>query len=147
MDAEDRKRLRAELKKIGIKGDYLDSWQPRKDLWRHTAMLNNEGKEAKPAGMYVPNQPGDPDSLVRLSVRGLLPWKPTKDCRCKACRERDWQNTFIDRDGENEYLLAAEVRTYKCECGWEPAPGKNPGMALKAHQRGEKKRALEAAPV
>ena len=79
-------------------------WKPKKERWWNRDWMNNEGDVAMPAGTVVPNQPGNPDTQMRLSSRGLLPWLIGDDCLsrptanglhgCKGCRERDGAPPF-----------------------------------------------------
>ena len=91
--AADKIKQRADLTSKGYSFTYLKEWQPRVDMWWHRDWLNMEGEVMKPAGTLVPNQPGNPDTQMRLSSRGLLPW-PIEDCiplhapGCRGCRER-----------------------------------------------------------
>jgi len=154
MDLAERNRLKAELRKMGIKGEYLDSWQPREDLWRHKPQLNNNGKEIKPAGAVVPNQPSDLDHKMRLAIRGILPWKPDKTCMCKGCRERDWDRAIINDEGHISVPDVAEESPFeafeapegalperlKCDdCDYVvKADNKRPAASLRLHRRKHK---------
>jgi hypothetical protein len=87
MNLEERRDIRQELSKLGFKGDYLDGWQPRANCWRHRPQLNVDGDEIAPAGKYVPNQPGDPYTTVRLARNAVLPW-PRLVTVCDKCGGR-----------------------------------------------------------
>ena len=96
--AQDKQRQRADLTSKGYSITYLKTWQPKVDMWWHRDWLNQEGEMVKPAGTKVPNQPGNPDTQMRLSARGMLPWEPGETCLtlhpsaegpgCRGCRER-----------------------------------------------------------
>lgn len=151
MDTAERSRLKEELGKLGIQGDYLESWQRREDLWRHRPQLNISGIESKPAGTVVPNQPSDMDHKYRLAVRGVLPWKPSRACACKACRERDWDRVVLSDEGHITMLEAVKDTpvvsngafdsfqggSTECpECDFVAPPRiKNPKLSVKTHQR------------
>ena len=86
--AKDKIQQRADLTSKGYSWSYLKDWQPRVDMWWHKNWLNNEGDVVMPAGTKVPNQPGNPDTQVRLSNRGMRPWPPSDDCSCIWCRRQ-----------------------------------------------------------
>jgi hypothetical protein len=140
---EERQKLRQDLAKHGIRGDYLAGWPDKVDCWRHPPWYNNVGKVVKPAGTFVPNQPGIPDSVLRLARRGVLPTPPSESCSCKACRERDWSLTRINSDAEDENdrhqlfdITQAVVEGRQCgKCDYVTAEGKNPQASLAAHSR------------
>jgi len=109
MNTVERTYLKGELAKMGIKGDYLDSWQPRGPMWRHKPQLNISGNEVQPAGIEIPNQPLLWDHQLRMAVRiGALPWKPSKDCGCKLCRERDWSKVTVNEEGHIHLIVEKE---------------------------------------
>ena len=150
MNTNERNRLKIELGKMGIRGDYLGSWQPRRDMWRHKAQLNNFEKEIAPAGSVVSNQPTLWDHQLRLSKRGVLPWKPTAECGCKACRERDWSRAEIDDKGQiamiepatesfAEFTTEPEDRVKCDDCDFVVREdSKNPAGSLRFHRRKHK---------
>jgi len=113
MNTAERLSLKRELSKFGIRGEYLDGWQPREDLWRHAPKLNITGTQTRPAGAIVPNQPADMDHKLRMAVNGVLPWKPMRDCRCKACRERDWDSAVVNEEGHISILVKEEVSPFQ----------------------------------
>lgn len=130
----ERKSLRDELAKMGFKGDYIDSWQPRVDCWSHKPRLSISGKESTPAGFAVPNQPGEPYHAVKLSRRGVLPWRPSPSCRCKACRERDWDKLVANSEGLLLTVAQKEVDDSSCpKCDYVVPEGRNTVLALRAH--------------
>ena len=96
--AADKIKQRTDLVAKGYAWNYLKDWQPRVDMYWHRDWLNNDGEVASPAGTLVPNQPGNPDTQMRLSSRGFLPCDPGEACLarttanglqgCKGCRER-----------------------------------------------------------
>ena len=161
MNTVERQQLKRELGKLGIRGEYLEGWQPREDLWRHKPGLNNFGKEVKPVGSVVANQPSDWDHKLRLAVRGTLPWRPTRDCQCKACRERDWDKVVIDEEGQISMIAEEEVSPFqafedppkpivpdetKCpDCDFVVrADSKSPKASLRFHRLGKHKEAKVA---
>ena len=113
MNTAERQELKKELARYGIKGEYLKEWQPREDLWRHAPKLNINGAQTRPAGAIVPNQPADMDHKLRMAVKGVLPWKPMRDCQCKACRERDWDSAVVNEDGHISILVKEEVSPFQ----------------------------------
>ena len=90
MRTDDRQRFRKELDALGYHHEYIDTWQPHVAMWWHKPQLNVEGVVVKPVGSQSPAQPGHPDTQLRLSSRGLLPWRPTPTCMCSYCQARDW---------------------------------------------------------
>ena len=155
MNTKERSELKRELAKMGIKGDYLNGWQPREDLWRHKPGLNNFGKEVFRAGAVVANQPSLWDHKLRMAVRGILPWKPNALCQCKACRERDWDRAIIDEDGQITMMDVDAFESFEdapepevvsdrpaCpedDCGFVVrADSKNPSSSLRFHRRSHK---------
>ena len=86
--AKETIQQRADLVAKGYAWNYLKEWPPRVDMWRHKNWMNMEGEVVMPAGTKVPNQPGNPDSQVRLSNRGLRPWPPNDDCSCIWCQRQ-----------------------------------------------------------
>ena len=119
MDAAKRKEVLAELTSQGYSASYLNSWPPKVDLYRHKPGLNTEGIVCFPTGSMVLNQPGHPDHAARKSRLGWLPWAPSPECKCKACRERtpaDWAKL----NGEEE--VAAVVAEAEGVMGIAAAP-------------------------
>jgi hypothetical protein len=90
MRTDDRQRLRNGLNSLGYHHEYVDTWQPHVAMWWHKPQLNAEGVIVKPVGSASPAQPGHPDTQLRLSSRGLLPWRPNQMCMCSYCQARDW---------------------------------------------------------
>ena len=90
MRTDDRQRFRKELNSLGYHHEYIDTWQPHVTMWWHKPQLNAEGTIVKPVGSESPPQPGHPDTQLRLSSRGLLPWRPSETCMCSYCQARDW---------------------------------------------------------
>lgn len=90
MRTDERQRFRKELEALGYHHEYIDTWQPHVAMWWHKPQLNIEGIIVKPVGSPSPPQPGHPDTQLRLSSRGLLPWRPTPTCMCSYCQARDW---------------------------------------------------------
>ena len=84
----ERKQLREELVSNGYSWDYIDSWQPKITLYRHTPGLNENGKVCFPVGTAIPTLPSDTFYRVKKSRIGWLPYPPTDSCECKWCVER-----------------------------------------------------------
>jgi len=53
------------------------------------------------------------DHKLRMAVNGVLPWKPTRDCQCKACRERDWDSAVVNEEGHISILVKEEVSPFQ----------------------------------
>ena len=100
MDTRERNRLKGELAQLGIKGDYLSTWQAKGDTWLHVDRLTVGGGVWKQAGSLIPNQNTHMEHLLRRALKGVLPFKPSRDCLCKGCRERDWDRVRIDQEGQ-----------------------------------------------
>ena len=98
---EERKRKRADLLSRGFSTEMFDKWQPKLDYYRHSprmtaggrkgpkVVVGRDGKPDPQIGLLIPNQPGNEDTALRLSLRGLFPWAPSAQCECKWCRERN----------------------------------------------------------
>lgn len=114
MDTSRRQEVKNELRAQGYSWDYIDSWPAKIDMYWHRDVKNPEGDVISPSGTLVPNQPGHPDHAARKSRIGLLPWPPATTCKCKSCRERDWDKFSTTEDG---IVVLAEtlVRCDKCE--------------------------------
>jgi hypothetical protein len=146
VNVKDRQRLKNELGKLGVPGDYLSSWPTKVDNWRHRPMRNTHGDILGPVGIAVPNQPGHPDSAVRRARHGILPTRPSESCMCKACRDRDWSTVVVDADG---HIIDSEVRAgmngsvptvvqneNECaDCGFVVPNGKDLHRSIQAHRR------------
>ena len=152
MNTAERQELKRELSRYGIKGEYLKEWQPSENLWRHAPKFNIDGSQTRPAGAKVSNQPAYMDHKLRMAVQGVLPWQPAKDCRCKACRERDWDRAVINEEGhilmlpDNEESPFKEFEdkpedddefTAKCsDCDYVVRPdSKNPRNSMRFHRK------------
>ena len=120
MDTKKRQELKIELRARGFHWDYLDNWQHRVDMYWHTEVLSLDGSVSSPVGTLVPNQPGHPDHAARKSRIGLLPWAPSKDCKCKFCRERDWGQFFVNSEGLVEKKAEADHEILCDDCGFVP---------------------------
>ncbi len=130
MDAKKRQEVRAELVSQGYSYDYVDSWPPKTTLYAHRALLNVEGKVAMERGSLVENQPGHPDHMARKSRIGLLPWPPSKECKCKACREEvtstESFTEFAERTQPTDLVVGgAEEKTTVTEARGRPKGSKN----------------------
>lgn len=77
-----------ELAQLGYTWEYLDRWQPKVDMYWHVDQLNVAGEIVGRAGQKLPNLPAHPDHQASYARRGILPWPPSKECECKACRAR-----------------------------------------------------------
>ena len=154
MNTVERNSLKKELALLGIRGEYLEGWQVKEDLWGHKPKLNIDGVEVKPAGYGVPNQPADMDHKYRLAIRGVLPWRPSESCGCKACRERDWSKFIINDEG---HIIMAQENTgssfedfvdsrLKCDdCEYVvKAESRDPKASLRLHRRGKHKELVAA---
>lgn len=82
-----------ELLAKGFTVQVLKTWQPKLNMWRHAPGLNENGSVVHPIGTLIPNQPKAWDHQLRMSTRGILPWKPGQECidlhkgGCTPCRE------------------------------------------------------------
>ena len=162
MNTAERQTLKRELATFGIKGDYLERWQPREDLWRHAPKFNLNGVQTRPVGAIVPNQPSVWDHKSRLAKRGVLPWKPTRDCECKACRERDWDRVVVDDVGQITIMGEEEESPFKefeappkkiekakrLECSdckfMVKSRSRNPSASMRFHRRAKHKQEVAA---
>jgi len=110
MNSRERNELKESLTKIGIKGEYLDIWQAKIDLYLHTDRYTIDGKIFRYAGTTIPNQNSTLDSLHRQAWKGAYPFRPSPSCGCKGvnsdekiyspCQDRDWSKFDIQKNGE-----------------------------------------------
>jgi len=141
--AQDKVRQKADLAAKGYSIQYINSWQPKVDMWWHRDWLNLEGEVVKSAGTLVPNQPGNPDTQMRLSTRGLLPWKPGEDCLsrtatngekgCKGCRDRRDAQVFAPVTHPHKYRgrdIGAPCRVTDCTATRKQVPVKRKRAAV-----------------
>ena len=84
--------MRQELVAQGFAWEYLDEWQPKTTLYRHTSGLDVEGNEVFPVGSEVKGVPGNPDYVLRKARLGMYPYPPSDGCSCSWCSQRS-QNT------------------------------------------------------
>ena len=84
----ERNRQKSELANIGYSMKYIDEWQPKVTLYRHTASLNAQGEVIRDIGTTVSGVPGNPDYVLRKSKIGLFQWPPSDTCECKWCQEK-----------------------------------------------------------
>ena len=161
MDAVKRREVQAELTSQGYSISYLNSWPAKVDLYRHKPGLSTEGVVCFPVGTLILNQPGNPDHAARKSRLGWLPWPPTPQCKCRACRERtvaDWAALNSEEGGaavvEAEQIVGSASTTasapfsQKCElCDFVAKSTARLGMLqrLKGHVNHE--HAKEAVPA
>lgn len=163
MDTKERARLKAELKRLGIEGEYLNSWQAREDLYLHIPQLNNFGKEVRSAGTTIANQPSIWDHKLRMARRGVLPFRPSRECKCKGCRERDWDNVVVNEEGHISVIVVdqsvslgpaanpkgdpIELLSGHClDCDFVvKESSKNPASSLRFHRMAKHNKVLVAA--
>jgi hypothetical protein len=165
-----------ELVNRGFSMEMLYGGNPKVDFYRHSPAMkasrpgqppriqtDADGNPDGNVGKLVPNQPGDPDTAMKLSARGLLPWLPGPQCQCKACREEHGTEytgehvvrpsdigkfaqpgnlPAVDGQDEQEEPPAAVEKTVKClDCRYRTKPGKDPVLSLRAHRRKHSKAA------
>jgi predicted nucleic-acid-binding Zn-ribbon protein len=78
-----------------------------------------------------------------LARRAVLPWPPNESCKCKACRERNWDLTVINTEAkspDDQHQLidvtAEQKEGVQClHCDYTVTKGKNPKQALRLHSR------------
>lgn len=104
----ERNRLRQELTSIGYSLDYINEWQAKTRLYRHTPSRTIDGKVNEDIGTYIDNVPGSPDYVLRKSRMGLFPWPPTVECECQWCTERV-QETIEDKCTKCEFEPKGET--------------------------------------
>jgi hypothetical protein len=85
---KERTQLREELVGQGYAWKYIDEWQPKVTLYRHTEMKNPSGEVVSKAGTKLGNLPGNPDYVNRKARLGLFPWSPSDTCACRWCAEK-----------------------------------------------------------
>lgn len=89
-----QRELERDLRAKGFTTEILKTWQPKLDMWRHAPGLNENGNIVHPIGTKIPNQAKLWDHQLRMSTRGILPWKPGQECielhkgGCTPCREQ-----------------------------------------------------------
>ena len=95
----ERNKQKNELTSIGFSMRYIDEWQPKTTLYRHTPSYTVSGEMDSDVGTAVKGVPGSPDYVLRKARMGLFPWLPGESCTCKWCAER---NTTRLPHGESE---------------------------------------------
>ena len=87
-DAQERLRVRDELRSVGYKMD-IDRWPPKVTLYYHKQPVTYDGAPNGNVGdALVGSMPGSPDYLVRKSRQGLFAYPPHDECKCRWCGER-----------------------------------------------------------
>jgi len=103
MESRKRKETLAALRSYGWgiteSWDFINKPSAKTSVFLHKPALNVEGEVSARVGTIIQNQPTSPDHAMRLSRMGRLPWEPSQQCKCKACRERDWTKTEEVVDG------------------------------------------------
>ena len=85
VNLSDRQRMRSELVAVGYSWEYIDEWQPKTTLYRHTPGLDINGNEVFPVGSAIKGVPGSPDYVLRKSRIGMFPFLPGDTCECRWC--------------------------------------------------------------
>ncbi len=88
VNLSDRQRMRQELVAVGYSWEYIDEWQPKTTLYRHTPGLDINGNEVFPVGSSIKGVPGSPDYVLRKSRIGMFPFLPSDTCECRWCKAR-----------------------------------------------------------
>ena len=151
MDWKRTQEVKKALEQRGYAATYLDSWQPKVDMWWHRDWLNVEGAVIKPRGTIVPTMPGHPDHQMRMSVRGLtqaqvdegylslLPWAPGPTCKCRTCREAEVGHQGVTTD-------PGRLRCDFPGCNYVPTGTvKQQPFRLNMHKKSHSKAAVNAA--
>ena len=103
MESRKRKETLAALRSYGW--GITESWafinkpSAKTSVFLHKPALNVQGEVSARVGTIIRNQPTSPDHAMRQSRMGRLPWEPSQQCKCRACRERDWTKTEEVVDG------------------------------------------------
>ena len=115
----ERNKMRQDLASIGYSLDYINEWQPKIRLYRHTASMNVSGKISEDVGTYIDNVPGAPDYVLRKSRMGLFRWPPSDECECKWCTARvaeKLSDSCIECDfqakGDTPQAIASSLRMH-----------------------------------
>jgi hypothetical protein len=111
---KEREERTTELVNRGWTIEALKNAQPKLDYYRHAkrmtaggkVLADRDGTLTGEVGKLIPNQPGDADTAMKLSTRGLLPWQPGPTCECKACRE-EYGTERTDKSGMTPTAAAA----------------------------------------
>ena len=127
----ERNRQKSELANIGYSMKYIDEWQPKVTLYRHTASLNAQGEVIRDIGTTVSGVPGNPDYVLRKSKIGLFQWPPSETCECQWCTARVVEKAKIENEVPQEYRCDIQ------DCGFD-ANGKDHAAklsSLRMHMR------------
>ena len=84
----ERIELRDQLTSQGYHWNYIDEWQPKVTLYRHTPMMSTSGEQVSPAGTALRNLPGNPDYISKKARIGLFTWPPSDTCVCRWCSNK-----------------------------------------------------------
>ena len=115
VNLSDRQRMRQELVAQGFSWEYVDEWQPKTTLYRHTPGLDIEGNEVFPVGSAIKGVPGSPDYVLKKSRLGLFPYLPSDTCECRWCIARK-----VDIEVPTEPVKAETEESVICQdCGEE----------------------------
>lgn len=166
-----------ELVNRGFSMEMLYGGNPKVDYYRHAPAMKPtrpgqepriqtdvNGKPDGNVGKLIPNQPGDPDTAMKLSARGVLPWEPGSTCQCKACREEygtertgdhvvppsdihkfqqpgNVPSVHVEQPAEEAQeavapppVAVAPAQPSCLDCDFVPKKGKNPVASLRAHR-------------
>ena len=88
VNLSDRQRMRQELVAQGFSWEYVDEWQPKTTLYRHSPGLDIEGNVVFPVGSAIKGVPGSPDYVLRKARLGMFPNPPSDSCECGWCKAR-----------------------------------------------------------
>ena len=113
VNLSDRQRMRQELVAQGFSWEYIDEWQPKTTLYRHTPGLDIEGNEVFPVGSAIKGVPGSPDYVLRKARLGLLPYPPSETCECRWCAARNAHAEPVTETGK-EYTAEESVACQEC---------------------------------
>ena len=133
----ERQQLREELVSQGYTWDYIDSWQPKITLYRHTPGLNTDGEICFPVGTQLKNLTGTPRYIAKMGRLGMLPYPPTDSCECRWCVERTGGVDVIKATKDIAAGIESdnpdmELSTVTCqECGYEAKALTEPGAISK----------------
>ena len=92
----ERNKMKTALVNLGFSMKYIDDWQPKTTLYRHTEAYNGEGDVTDAVGTSVSNVPGNPDYVFRKSKIGLFPWVPGESCECRWCSDRKSEQKSVE---------------------------------------------------
>ena len=101
VNLSDRQRMRSELVAVGYSWEYIDEWQPKTTLYRHTPGLDINGNEVFPVGSAIKGVPGSPDYVLRKSRIGMFPFLPGDTCECRWC-SANRVNVEVTEEPKNE---------------------------------------------